>query len=86
MDILQVILCGNVLCIVALGSLWLMHPRLQIGNGGHTGVQAEESFLHTLITNYSLINASNLTRHLPVWSFVISLAIFSVLLTVVVGS
>lgn len=35
MDIFQVILCGNVLRIVASGSLQMMHPRSQIGNGGH---------------------------------------------------
>lgn len=35
MDIFQAILCGNVQRIVALGSVQMMHPRLQIGNGGH---------------------------------------------------
>lgn len=44
MDIFQVILCGNVLRIVALGSLQLMHPRLQIGNGGHAWAQNDSLF------------------------------------------
>lgn len=44
MDIFQVILCGNVLPIDALGSLQLMHPRLQIGNGGHACVQNDTPF------------------------------------------
>lgn len=39
MDIFQVILCGNVQRIVALGSAQKMHPRLQIGNGGHAWAQ-----------------------------------------------
>lgn len=44
MDIFQVILCGNVLHIVALGSLQMMHPRLQIGNGGHAWAQNDSLF------------------------------------------
>lgn len=54
MDIFQAILCGNALCIVALGFLQiLMHWCLQKGNGGHACVQNDLPVLHTPATNYS---------------------------------